>query len=81
MPISAPRLAALDEPARARPLSTGYFDRYFTPDYVQTTDGDELDRDHFVAHIETLRRAVVDGHIEVMEATQEGDHFAERHIQ
>lgn len=54
--------------------------RYFAPDYLQTTDGEELDRDGFADHMQSLRRHIVSGHIEVLEVVSDGTHFADRHL-
>ncbi len=54
-------------------------DRYFAPGYRQRTDGEEIDRDGFVHHIEVLRSRVASGRVEVLEVLAQGNRIADRH--
>jgi len=54
-------------------------ERHITPDYVQHTDGNPLDRDAFLAHIAHLREAVASGVIDVHQELFDGEHYADRH--
>jgi hypothetical protein len=53
--------------------------RYFSPDYVQVTDGNRLEYNEFVAHIKHLRGVIASGTIEVHEAVRNGNVIADRH--
>ncbi|MFF0296759.1 nuclear transport factor 2 family protein [Kitasatospora sp. NPDC004615] len=54
-------------------------ERHITPDYVQRTDGNSLDREAFLAHIAHLRASVASGVIEVHQELFDGDQYADRH--
>ncbi|MGW4384802.1 nuclear transport factor 2 family protein [Kitasatospora sp. NPDC004531] len=54
-------------------------ERHITPDYVQHTDGNPLDREAFLAHIAGLRETVASGAIEVHQELFDGDQYADRH--
>jgi len=45
-------------------------DRYFAPGYRQCTDGEEPDRAAFGEHMQTLRRRVASGRVEVSEVVR-----------
>jgi hypothetical protein len=54
--------------------------RYFHPEYRQVTDGEELDYAGVVDHMRLLRQRVPSGRIDVLEALQDGDQVADRHL-
>ena len=54
--------------------------RYFHPDYRQSTDGTELDYAGVVDHMRLLRQRVPSGRIDVLDALQDGDRVADRHL-
>ena len=54
--------------------------RYFHPDYRQTTDGEELDYAGVVDHLRLLRQRVPSGRVDVLDALQDGDQVADRHL-
>lgn len=54
--------------------------RYFADDYIQTTDGTTCDREGFEQHIRHLASAVQSIQFEVLEALQQGQRIADRHL-
>ena len=72
---------ALNDVCFGRPEDTeAAVRRYFTESYLQTTDGETSDFCQFVEHVSKLRSMIREGHIEVIDALQEGVRIAERHI-
>jgi hypothetical protein len=55
-------------------------EKYFSPDYVQITDGHKSNFTQFVDHISTLRGVIVSGNITVSSLVQNGRQIADRHI-
>lgn len=58
----------------------GNIARIFTEDYVQTTDGKRLDRAEFEAHVRHVAASVRSIRFEVVDAAQQADTLADRHI-
>ena|ERR1700760_2953957 len=54
--------------------------RWFRPEYRQVTDGKELDYAGFADHLRLLRQRVARGRIDVLDALQDGDQVASRHL-
>lgn len=58
-------------------------DRYFSPGYVQVTDGTEFDHDGFLAHarhLRGLREQGLTARVEVLDAVRRGRDLATRHL-
>ena len=53
---------------------------YFTDDYVQTTDGTTCDRKGFEQHVRHLATMVQSIQFEVLDALQQGERIADRHL-
>lgn len=54
-------------------------DRYFTPDYTQSTDGETIGRDGFAAHMRALRALAAHGTVRVGAVIRDGNRIADRH--
>ncbi|GAA2092490.1 hypothetical protein GCM10009801_59030 [Streptomyces albiaxialis] len=55
-------------------------DRYFSPGFVQISDGIVIDREKLIAHLRPVRKMVESGHYEVLEALADGDRLAARMV-
>jgi hypothetical protein len=53
---------------------------FFADDYVQTTDGTTCDRQEFERHVRHLASMVQSIQFEVLDALQQGDCIADRHL-
>ncbi|MFG3259898.1 nuclear transport factor 2 family protein [Streptomyces sp. NPDC048172] len=55
-------------------------DRYFSPGFLQVSDGIAIDREKLIAHLRPMRKMVESGHYEVREALADGDRLAARMV-
>ncbi|MEV0318054.1 nuclear transport factor 2 family protein [Streptomyces sp. NPDC050658] len=55
------------------------FDRFHTPDIVQTADGHRMDREKLLAHTRPVRKTKPGNRVEVHEAQTDGDRLAARY--
>ncbi|MGA4845238.1 nuclear transport factor 2 family protein [Streptomyces sp. G5(2025)] len=55
------------------------FDRFHTPDIVQTADGHRMDRAKLIAHTRPVRKTRPGNRVEVHEAQADGDRLAARY--
>lgn len=53
---------------------------YFSPHYVQTTDGHESDHAHFREHLLKLRSILRSAQVEVLFFVSDGSKIADRHV-
>jgi hypothetical protein len=53
---------------------------FFTDDYAQTTDGTTIDREGFEKHVRHIAGLVKSIDFEVLDAIQQGDTIAHRHL-
>lgn len=54
-------------------------DRYHTPDVVEVSDGNRMDRAKLIAHTRPIRKNRPEGRVEVHEAYATGDRLAARY--
>lgn len=55
-------------------------DRYYAPGFLQVSDGIEIDRDRLIKHIRPVKKSVVSGSYEVLEAVMDGNRLAARFV-
>ncbi|REC47435.1 nuclear transport factor 2-like protein [Chryseobacterium pennipullorum] len=55
-------------------------EQYFSRDYVQTVDHQQLHYEEFVLHIKKLKEKVAEQHIDIVSYAENGDSIFTRHI-
>ncbi|MEV5981298.1 nuclear transport factor 2 family protein [Streptomyces sp. NPDC052114] len=55
-------------------------DRYYAPGFLQVSDGIEIDRDRLIKHIRPVKKSVLSGSYEVLEAVVDGNRLAARFV-
>ncbi|MEV5981297.1 nuclear transport factor 2 family protein [Streptomyces sp. NPDC052114] len=55
-------------------------DRYYTPDIELRSDGVSMGRERLIKHLRPVRKSVVSGHYEVLDAVRDGNRIAARLI-
>ncbi|QEU90411.1 hypothetical protein [Streptomyces kanamyceticus] len=55
-------------------------DRYYAPGFLQVSDGIKIDRDRLIKHIRPVKKSVVSGSYEVLQAVMDGNRLAARFV-
>ncbi|MFF1278943.1 nuclear transport factor 2 family protein [Streptomyces marokkonensis] len=58
--------------------SGAVIDRYYAPDFTLVSDGISIDRERLIKHIRPVKKSVLSGTYEVLEAVTQGNRLAAR---